>query len=427
MTSELPGGNVLKIAVALVFVIFASGSCALAVAQDAAQLSEATLRLIAPPEHGLLLAAAEGGGTNSVGPEDHLQPALSTLFADPTTSALDKQQSATPAGAISQDNGLCGLGPICSCNSCPCFYVEVEALFLARQSLFNHQNVVVDPNTGRSFLSTADVDLGFDPGLRITAGMRICGGMALEVSYFGLFGGNASASATKPDPDAFLTLGGNLVGNVFVDMSGVQMTDSSWVQSIEINLPCCCGCCDDCRDACGCGELRCQSFEWFGGFRYLVLGDDFNIAAERIVSGAVEEGSYNIRTVNQLFGVQAGARWRRTWGRVGWEATGKVGIYANDMEETQTVTDFPNFPLRPTVSGSEVGVAFVGELDLSALYRLTDVWNLKAGYTLIAIQGLALGPDQLDFNFAQSPSGNEVHNGGGMILQGLNVGVEARW
>jgi hypothetical protein len=91
------------------------------------------------------------------------------------------------------------------------------------------------------------------------------------------------------------------------------------------------------------------------------------------------------------------------------------------------VTDFPNFALRPTVSGSEVGVAFVGELDLSALYRLTDAWNLKAGYTLIGIQGVALGPDQLDFAFAASPSGDQVHNGGGMILQGLNLGVEARW
>ncbi len=257
--------------------------------------------------------------------------------------------------------------------------------------------------------------------------MRICGGLALELSYFGLFGGNASASATKPDPAAFLTLGGNLVGNVFVDMSGVQMTDSSWVQSLEINLPCCCGCCDQCGNACSCGELRCQSFEWFTGFRYLVVGDQLKIDAERIVSGAVEEGSYNIRTVNQLFGVQVGARWRRTWGRIGWEATVQAGVFANDMEETQTVTDFPNFPLRPTVSASEVGVAFVGELDLSAIYRLTDVWDVKAGYTLIGIQGLALGPDQLDFDFAMSPSGNEVHNGGGMILQGLNLGVEARW
>ena len=91
------------------------------------------------------------------------------------------------------------------------------------------------------------------------------------------------------------------------------------------------------------------------------------------------------------------------------------------------MTDFPAFPLRPTVSSSSGGVAFVGEINLSALYRLTDVWNLRAGYNAIWIEGLALAPDQLDFNFATAPGGNQLHNGGGMFLHGVNVGLEARW
>ena len=118
---------------------------------------------------------------------------------------------------------------------------------------------------------------------------------------------------------------------------------------------------------------------------------------------------------------------RRSRGRFGWEATGKAGIFGNDAQQTQSVTDFPNFPLRPTVSSSGGGVAFVGEINLSALYRLTDVWNLRAGYNAMWIEGLALAPDQLDFNFAASPSGNQLHNGGGMFLHGVNVGLEARW
>jgi hypothetical protein len=422
--------DALKIAVGIVFAVFASRGCTLAMAEDLGQPLEATFRPADQPSQGVLLAAAQGENDNWVGPDNRSQPALSTLVpaSDPAAPASDQQQSAAPSIANSQGNSLCGcLGPLCRCNPCPCFYLDVEALFMLREPLFNHQPIVVDPNTGRTFLSTSNLDYAFDPGLEVTVGMRICGGLALELSYFGLFGGNASAVAEKPDPTAFLTLGGNLVGNVFVDMNRVQVTDTTWVQGIELNLPCCCGCCNDCHDACGCGELRCQSFEWFGGFRYLVLGDDLTIAAERIVSGAVEEGSYDIRTVNQLFGVQLGGRWRRTGGRYGWEATVKAGIFANDAEQTQTVIDFPNFALRPTESSSAVGVAFVGELNLSALYRLTDAWNLKAGYTLMSIEGLALAPDQLDFNFGASPSGNGVHDGGGMIFQGVNIGVEARW
>ncbi len=71
-------------------------------------------------------------------------------------------------------------------------------------------------------------------------------------------------------------------------------------------------------------------------------------------------------------------------------------------------------------------MAFVGELNLSAFYRLTDVWDLKAGYNLMWIDGLALAPDQLDFNFAP-PNGNQLQNGGAMFLHGVNVGLEARW
>ena len=70
-----------------------------------------------------------------------------------------------------------------------------------------------------------------------------------------------------------------------------------------MNLPCCCGCCEECGDECGfskvgdecgCGEVRnacnrgkvrCRSFEWFAGFRYLNVGEELNIAAQKTVSG----------------------------------------------------------------------------------------------------------------------------------------------
>ena len=345
---------------------------------------------------------------------------------------LEQQRSAAPSAANLQDNALEG----CCCpsfnNPCPCVYGQVEALFMKREGGFADQPIVVDANTGTTFLSTSDLDFDFDPGLRATFGMRLCGGRALEFSYFGLFEGDASAVAVRPDPFAFLIFPDNFFGNVFVDMDRAQVDYSSALHSFEANLPCCCGCCDECPDECGCdeggcGEIRCQSFEWFAGFRYLDLSEELNISAQRIVGGAVEEGTYDISTANRLYGGQLGARLRRSRGRFGWEATGKAGIFANDAQQEQTVTDFPNFPLRPTVSSRSTEVAFVGETNLSAFYRLTDVWNLRAGYTVMWIEGVALAPDQLDFDFAASPSGDQLHNSGGMLLHGLNAGLEARW
>jgi len=77
------------------------------------------------------------------------------------------------------------------------------------------------------------------------------------------------------------------------------------------------------------------------GLRYLNVGENLNIAAQKTVSGLVEQGAYNIRTTNSLFGGQLGARYRRTWGRFGYEATSNAGIFGNDAQGSQSVTDFP--------------------------------------------------------------------------------------
>jgi len=166
---------------------------------------------------------------------------------------------------------------------------------------------------------------------------------------------------------------------------------------------------------------------WFAGVRYLNIAERLNISAQRIVGGGVEEGTYNTSTNNNLYGGQLGARLRRTSGRFGWDATGFAGIFGNDAQQTQAVTDFPNFPLRPSVSSSKAGVSFVGGTNVSALYSLTNVWNLRAGYTVLWVEGLALAPNQLDFDLAAAQGGSQIHNGGGMFLHGANVGLEARW
>ena len=75
-------------------------------------------------------------------------------------------------------------------------------------------------------------------------------------------------------------------------------------------------------------------------------------------------------------------------GSVGHEATSNAGIFGNDSQGNQSVTDFPNFALRPNVSSSKSGAAFVGETNLTALYRLSNTWNLRAGYNAIWLGGL---------------------------------------
>ncbi len=421
--------NTMRLAVGILFVVLAAKPCTPTMARDVAQHSEATDVQADPPEHRVFQYFSPDENAHRVRPDDRFKLASSVAIpvSAPPAPAPSQRQSTAPSITKSLDDCFDGCCCFFCADPCPCVYGQVDALFLQRVPRFSDQPIVVDPNTGTTFMSTSDLNFNFDPGLQATVGMRLRGGRALEFSYFGLFEGNASAVAVSPDPAALLIFPNNLVGNVFVDMDRTQLNYSSLLHSFAVNLLCCCGCCDEGCCECGCGDVNCRSITWFAGFRYLDLGEELNITAQRIVAGAVEEGTYNIRTDNHLYGGQLGARLRRTQGRFGWEATGTAGIFANDAQQTQTVTDFPVFPIRPTVTSSGGGVAFVGGINLTGLYGLNEVWNLRAGYTGLWIEGLALAPDQLDFNFAVAPSGNILHNGGGMFLHGVNLGVEARW
>ena len=310
------------------------------------------------------------------------------------------------------------------------FYGQVDVLFWMQETRLNSQPIVVDANTGATFLSTSNLDSNGAPGVRATVGRRLCNGKALELSYLGLYPSGASATAISPDPDAFLIFPDNFFGNVFVSMNAATANYSTSLNGLAANLVC--GDCDcECGDACGeCGIESYQrplSVNWIAGLRYINLRDQLNISAQRVVNEEVEEGVYNIRTVNNLYGAQLGARVRRWPHPWGWEASGTGGVFANDASQEQYVTDFPNFPLRPNTSRSDDTVAFVGEMNLTALYRLSSVWVLRGGYSVFWIDGVALAPDQLDFNFATAPSGDQLDTNGSILFHGVNVGLEANW
>jgi hypothetical protein len=415
----------MKTAVGIWFVVLAVKTCAPAAAQDVEQPTRAAVRQVDPQPYPVFSPPAPMPSPGGIRPDDRLQRALdmSLPLSELTPTASDEESSRTGTEC---DQCADGCSPNRN-NACPCFYGQVDVLFLQRVSLFTNQPVVVDAISGTTLLSTSSLNSSFAPGLQATFGMRLGCGRALEFNYLGLFAGSTSAFAVSPGPGSFLIFGDNLAGNVFVGFDRAQLNLSSGLQSFAMNLPCCCGCCDCCEGCDGQSVARCRSFSWFTGIRYLNLSERLNIAAQSTVGGAPENGSYNVRTTNNLFGPQIGARARSTRGRWGWDATGTVGIFGNSARQTQTVTDFPNFVLRPTVSNSKVGAAFVGWTNVSGLYLLNNVWNLRAGYNVLWIQGLALTQNQLDFNFATSPSGNQLNRSGGLLLHGVNVGLEARW
>ena len=297
------------------------------------------------------------------------------------------------------------------CSSCcPCSYAWAEGLILTRDNQSANRPLVLDLNTDEVLLTVGDLDFDWSGGLRVGYGQRVCDCWGVEFGYLGYFDQSAVAGVELDDG---LTLPGDLglqVNNFFAaDDVGVRYTSD--LHSAEVNFVHCCA---------GCG----RSLEWLAGFRYLDLGERIGITA---FDSAESTTRYDVRTSNHLYGAQLGARARRCLGCWSWEATGKAGIYGNDMQQHQApIIDFPDFEFRSARGSSDGDVAFVGDLNFSGSYQLTRVWGVRAGYNLIWIEGVALRTDQLDFTNVPG-SGTDLVSGAGVFLHGVNVGLEARW
>jgi hypothetical protein len=301
------------------------------------------------------------------------------------------------------------------CNLCPCGYAWAEGLLVTRDNGSADQPLVIDLNTDDELLTTDDLDFDWSGGVRAGYGERICGCLSWEIGYLGVFDQSASQVVELEDsltlPDDF-----GLQVNNFFAADEVTVRYESDLHSAEVNLVCCCCQCD------GCG--RCSSLEWLTGFRYISFDEEFSLRAFDSDEGTT---TYAVRTRNDLYGAQLGARARQCVGRWSWETTGKAGIYGNDMGQLQSsIIDFPDVEYRPAQGSRGGDVAFVSDFNISGIYRLNQCWGLRAGYNLIWIEGVALAPDQIDFTNVTG-SGTRLVDGGGLLLHGANVGLEARW
>ena len=281
--------------------------------------------------------------------------------------------------------GNCGGG--CYCEPCPkevctcrcpgydpCFegwYVEADALIVTRNNASINQPVVLADDTGDTVLTTHDPNFGWDGGFRLFIGEALskCGGW--EIGYFGIYGGTASARAEDennldiPQP----------LASVALDFDNADVMTLTWnwtVNNAEFNV------------------FR-QSGRWQGllGFRYFNLEEKFNINA---VDSDGDSSDYPIRTSNNLYGGQIGARTYCQWNcfRFGW--VGKAGVFGNDAIERQTVFDNNNTTILRNVQGRATAVSFVGDMNLFATMQLSKYWRFRAGYYLLYVTNVALAP-----------------------------------
>ncbi|MCC7087252.1 MAG: hypothetical protein IT427_19795, partial [Pirellulales bacterium] len=306
---------------------------------------------------------------------------------------------------IGEDNFLtpllgttCATADVGQCDRWPRWSVQAESIFLWRDNGARAQrpSPINNLSTG-----SAPFDVGIGP--QVSLAYRVDAAKFWEAKYFSVLG--MSGSAIGMDLlalDSLDPIPPNPADSLFQINRPFQLLridtriqyDSEF-HDAEINY-----------------LHRWGELSLLSGFRFVRLAESF------CESGAFSRFTRN--TNNDLFGGQFGARWCRSYHNlVSWDVTGKAGVFGNSAQQSQS-RRMPSGEIPPT--WTDAVVAFVGDLNFSANYRLSPVWNIRCGYNLIWLDGIALAPDQ-PFMLTNG----RVVADGNIFLHGANVGLEADW
>jgi hypothetical protein len=285
----------------------------------------------------------------------------------------------------------CDLASCCDCCS-PLWTVQAGAIFLRR----DNQTDVPLAN-GATPISVADLAFhDYQAGPLVTLMRHGLMGTAstLEVTYFGIQDSNTASSAGATNVFSVPTIN--------FSARTVAADYRSRLDSTEINIR------DDLTD-------------WLtllAGFRWVELSD----ALATDIGGVA---TYDINVNNHLYGAQIGAdvailrcdRFSIDW-------FGKAGIYGNSADQTTTTTGIGG--AVPRLSARNSQTAFLGEMDLSLRYEITEHWSVLGGYRVIWLDGIALAPNQaLTSNIATGAATLDNHSQ--PIYHGFTVAAELVW
>ena len=183
---------------------------------------------------------------------------------------------------------------------------------------------------------------------RATFGFRLCDCCGVEFTYLGLFRDTASATFDKTDPNSFPIFPNDFAGNVFVNFDHLQTNYSIYLNSFEMNFPCCCGCCSQCCCEC-CGQASARrrpaavrqgaatsaAVAW-NGSRASAISTSATTSTS--TSNGTSSAAWKEREITRFTRRIASSADRSAAGcastvnRFGFELTGEAGIYDNSAK-----------------------------------------------------------------------------------------------
>jgi hypothetical protein len=300
-------------------------------------------------------------------------------------------------GHVAHQGGDC-------CRDCPeaygpCWTFRGGALFL-QQSRPSGVNLAV----GVDFVPLINArDFGFDmqSGWEVGAVRRIDDENSLDFRYFQVDGWDDTLTSA-PVNFSSVSFPSGLTSAVGFSHT-VTSAYNSLLRSAEFNVR---------RERSDCLAL-------LAGFRYVNL-------QESLVVDQVGYFSHRVETRNHLYGGQVGAEvFFGARGNLRLDGWAKAGIFGNDAYSDYAYRDNAFAANDVNAAGRQGQVSFVGDLGLTASYRLTHHIVLRGGYQMLWIDGVALGSDQ--FKVQPVNGGFGIGTTGGTFYHGALAGLEVNW
>jgi hypothetical protein len=210
--------------------------------------------------------------------------------------------------------------------------------------------------------------------------------------------------------------------------SAARATYASVLNSAEVNVLLTERCCHRPRLSGYAAEChRCVfTVDWLAGFRWAGLDEQAGLAFGDSPAALVT--GYAVRTSSNLFGGQLGVRGRADWQDWALEGWAKAALAGSVLSQAQDpIVDSVTGDVYRSARGSRTDTpGGIFDVGATLVYRLSDTWGLRFGYSMLWLTGVALAPDQ--FNFAaDTRAGTRLDGNQTLWLGGANLGLEARW
>jgi hypothetical protein len=175
-------------------------------------------------------------------------------------------------------------------------------------------------------------------------------------------------------------------------------------------------------------------FRWLQWNESLAMQDSFSTPPAPAPVTAYGTDFYQTECFNNLYGGQIGIEANLLGSQSGYRVDGlvKAGAFYNDATQRSSYAYADTSPFEFSASnrvGSPDGAAFVGEVGMTAVIPVHCNLDLRLGYFGLWIESIAQPANQLTGQNLTSPGTGQgsLDLTGGVVVQGLSLGLEGRW